>query len=87
MHSAHGGIVALYIYVRASALSYGGKISELLRVKRDSLTGVEVHIGFACASSVRSASLRRRGVTDLKRSGDARSLWQFAFSKGRVEYQ
>ena len=40
-------------FVRASALSYGGKISERLRVKRESLTGVEVHIGFACASSVR----------------------------------
>ena len=32
-------------FVRASALSYGGKISERLRVKRESLTGAEVHIG------------------------------------------
>jgi hypothetical protein len=40
-------------FVRASALSYGRKISGRLRVKRESLTGVEVHIGFACASSVR----------------------------------
>ena len=71
-------------FVRASALSYGGKIFERLRVKRESLTGVEVHIGF-CLYLFSAQSLRRRGVTDLKRSGDARSLWQFAFSKGRVE--
>ena len=38
-----------------------------------------------CLYLFSAQSLRRRGVTDLKRSGDARSLWQFAFSKGRVE--
>ena len=36
------------LFVRASALSYGGKIPERLRVKRESLTGVAVHIGILC---------------------------------------
>jgi hypothetical protein len=48
-----GAVFEFPPFVRASALSYGRKISERLRVKRESLTGVEVHIGFACASSVR----------------------------------
>ena len=65
--------------MRASALSYGRKISERLRVKRESLTGVEVHIGFACTSSVRE-SLSSENVYGSLRS-DARHCGSLTFNE------